>query len=182
MNDCGIYRLDFPNGYFYIGSAISLAGRAKRHRGMLESGNHYNKWMQNVYNKHGDFTISVLHRISKLTRYQWEQSYLDEFVGTPGCMNHCTRARGGPGYPRGRKMSDETKAKISAAKVGKPGWSKGIPKSDETKAKLSASLQGRTGPWAGKKRGPPSAETISKRVETRRKRAEERRKAAVEVP
>lgn len=43
----------------------------------------------------------------------------------------------------GKKMSDETKAKLSASRKGIPSWNKGLSLSDETKEKLSASLKGR---------------------------------------
>ena len=48
---------------------------------------------------------------------------------------------GGEG-PAGMNVSDETKAKLSAALKGKPGPNKGKTFSDETRAKLSASHMG----------------------------------------
>ena len=40
------------------------------------------------------------------------------------------------------KHSDETKAKLSAAKMGKPAWNRGLKFSDESRAKMSASHKG----------------------------------------
>lgn len=51
---------------------------------------------------------------------------------------------------KGRVVSDETKAKISAANKGKPAHNKGKSPSSETRAKLSASLKGRLAHNKGK--------------------------------
>ena len=42
----------------------------------------------------------------------------------------------------GKTHTDETRKKISEANKGKPGWNKGVPMSDEQKAKLSAARTG----------------------------------------
>lgn len=54
-----------------------------------------------------------------------------------------------------KPMSEETKAKLRAARTGKP-------LSAEHRAKLAAAKIGKPGPWAGKKRGPVSEETRAK--------------------
>ena len=56
---------------------------------------------------------------------------------------------------KGRTLSAETKAKISAAKKGRPSAMKGKTPSAETKAKIAAAMK-------GKKYGPRSAETRAK--------------------
>jgi len=168
MNDCGIYRLDFPNGDFYIGSSKRLVSRIRQHRSDLKGGSHSNSRMQRVFNKHGAFTETVLHRIAEWTRLQWEQSYLDEFFGNECCLNLSPQATGGSGKPseetrakmsatrRGKKktpMSDDAKANIGAASKGRrhseetkakmSAANKGVPKSEEHKAKIRESLAAR---------------------------------------
>lgn len=61
----------------------------------------------------------------------------------------------GNSWNKGKKFSEEHKAKISATKKGKSPWNKGKQWSEEIKAKLSAAHK-------GKKRGPFSAETRAK--------------------
>lgn len=77
--------------------------------------------------------------------------------------------------PRGYKLSEETKAKMSAARKGKPiseahKQALRVPKSEETKAKMSAAHTGKTlsdetkarMSEAQKHRAAPSAETRAK--------------------
>ena len=47
---------------------------------------------------------------------------------------------------KGRKLSDETKKKLSEANKGQIPWNKGLHQSDETRRKLSERMKGRT-PW-----------------------------------
>jgi hypothetical protein len=59
---------------------------------------------------------------------------------------------GKPGSNKGKRMSPETKAKISAAHKGKhhPGYWLGKHPSPETRAKISLALKGKTSPNKGK--------------------------------
>ena len=77
--------------------------------------------------------------------------------------------KGNPSPNKGKSMSAETKAKISAANIGKPSWYKGVPRSAETKAKISAANKGtiRSAEYlanlrASKKDKPCSNETRAK--------------------
>ncbi len=110
---CGVYKLTFPNGSFYYGSAIELDVRVAHHRNALDRKAHKNVYMQNVYNKHGAFTAEVVMTCALWTRRMWEQSYIDEFIGSAGCLNMADKAGGGS--RKGRQMSDEARAKMSAA-------------------------------------------------------------------
>lgn len=47
------------------------------------------------------------------------------------------------GIPRRKRMSEETKQKISEAQKGKPSALKGIPKSEETREKISLAKKGK---------------------------------------
>jgi hypothetical protein len=75
-----------------------------------------------------------------------------------------------PSWGKSRPMSEETRAKLSAALKGKPSWNKGIkmpPMSDERKARQSAALKGRTSPMKGRK-NPNAAEANRKRIGEKR--------------
>lgn len=133
MNECGIYRLDFPNGYFYFGSSKQLSQRFREHQWDLARKSHCNKKMQRVFNKYGEYAVTVLHQTTEWTRLQWEQSYLDEWFGKKLCLNLSPLASGG-GNRKGTKQSDATREKIGAA-------TKGVPKSVEHRAKISAALK-----------------------------------------
>jgi hypothetical protein len=66
---------------------------------------------------------------------------------------------------RGKPRSEETKARISAAKKGTPSPKKGIPMSEEQKAKVSASRKGKmTEASHHQYRGDISTEAILKRL------------------
>jgi hypothetical protein len=50
---------------------------------------------------------------------------------------------GGSGYWKGKKLSEETKKKLSESHKGKKAWNKGIPCSEETKRKISLVNKGK---------------------------------------
>lgn len=57
----GIYRLTFENKKFYIGQSINLFNRISEHIYKLKSNTHYNKKLQNTFNKYeGKIQISLL--------------------------------------------------------------------------------------------------------------------------
>lgn len=45
--------------------------------------------------------------------------------------------------PKGYKLSEAAKAKISASKLGKPSWNKGVPQSEAAKQKMSVAKIGK---------------------------------------
>ena len=170
--NCGIYRIEFPNGAFYYGSSLDTGKRAARHKSDAHAGKHNNPRFQLTFDKYGDFTWEHLVSCDPLTRYLWEQSYLDEFVGHADCINAHLQARGG-GANKGRKfpnrkkagaMPPEQRAKIAEALRGQPKSPEAVakataakvgrPRSDETKAKLIAANKGKV----------QSDETKAKRV------------------
>lgn len=66
-----------------------------------------------------------------------------------------------------RSLSDETRAKMSAAKRGKPARNKGVPMSEEQRAKMSAALKGRVAPNKGKTASKEARERMSQAVQGR---------------
>lgn len=52
---CGIYKIIcFRNRKFYIGSAKDIEYRWRKHKGLLRRNCHFNKYLQNSWNKHGE--------------------------------------------------------------------------------------------------------------------------------
>ena len=70
--------------------------------------------------------------------------------------------KGKPAWNRGISLSDETRRKMSESHKGKPVWNRGIPHSEETRRKMSEALRGRK-VW---NKGIPLSE------ETKRKKSE----------
>ena len=81
--------------------------------------------------------------------------------------------KGKPAWNKGLKniYSDESRRKISESHKGKPAWNKGIPHSEETRRKMSEALKGRK-VW--NKGIPLSEETRRKISEARRRRSKEK--------
>jgi hypothetical protein len=70
---------------------------------------------------------------------------------------------------KGKIISEETRKKISEKNKGKKAWNKGkIGVSDETRKKMSEKTKGRPGPWKGKKIPKEIRERISKTLKGRK--------------
>lgn len=157
MTTSGIYQIDLGNGWFYIGSAVSLRHRKSKHRRDLERKVHSNQIMQRCWNRYGIFEFMVLEECVIDELIIREQIYLDKHFENPKNVNIARIAGSSLGVIR----SAETRAKISAASKNRSvehrarlsAASKGRFVSDEARAKISAGLTG----------FKHSAETIKKR-------------------
>jgi group I intron endonuclease len=112
----GIYKiLNKVNNKFYIGSATNLATRRNGHLCLLRQNKHFNKHLQNSYNKYGkdNFIFSVLLIVDKEMLISYEQLLVDNLKPQYNKSIICVNTS------LGRKLSDETKAKISKSKTGK---------------------------------------------------------------
>ena len=148
----GIYKLQWESGYFYYGQSINVCKRKKEHFYKMKSKKHYNKIIQNVFNKYGlpEFIIVELCDAESLTIT--EQIYISEDFNNSKCCNLCPAA----GSQMGIKRSEETKRKLSISKKGKPSYKRtpnhnlmqskrltGIPKSESQKDKLRKANSGK---------------------------------------
>lgn len=132
-----IYRIrNLVNGKIYIGSTQKIAIRRKEeHFCELVGGYHYNKHLQNSFDKHGkaSFTFEVLEEVdlpeilNKKERYkallEREIFYIQSLKPQ---YNICTEVRGGK---LGRIVSEETKKKLSLCNLGKK-------RSEDTKKRI----------------------------------------------
>lgn len=135
----GVYRIvDKKSGRFYIGSSVNVSKRWRQHRDRMQRGTHPNPMLQAVWRVDSDrLMIETLCECgsSKAEILAAEQRALDAAgVGTnPLCMNvlavagsHLGRKRSAATLKalaesaRGRRHSDEAKAKMRAAKLGRP--------------------------------------------------------------
>lgn len=138
MMQSGIYKItNTVNGKFYIGSATDLVKRRRSHMSSLKHGSHKNSKLQRSYDKHGkdsfEFEIVLYCETKDLIMY--EQIIIDGFDPVANGYNIKPVAGSTTGY----KHSDETKAKMRAAWVGRvlP------PRSEETGRKISEAKKGK---------------------------------------
>jgi len=115
MGESGVYRIDLGNGWFYVGSSNNLARREVEHRSGLVSGRHGNRVAQNVFNKYGEFSFTILGLYPVSEIIAREQEMLDAYHGDPKCANI---ALGAGRSMAGRKFTTEHRARISAALKG----------------------------------------------------------------
>lgn len=134
----GIYQIVCrTTGKRYIGSAASkrgFEGRWATHRKFLCEGKHSSPHFQAAWNKYGadDFYFGIIEIVDPAECLRYEQIYLNA-VDKERLLNCKPTASGGGMH--GKRHSEETRAKMSAAAKGKT-------MSDESKAKLSASKMG----------------------------------------
>jgi group I intron endonuclease len=134
----GIYEiLNIKNGHRYIGSAVNVSKRWRDHLRELERGIHHSKYLQRSFAKHGEqsFVFKVLLACSKENLLHYEQSLIDfykpEFNSRPTAGSQfgfrhsaASRKRMSESRPKdfspmkGRKHTEEAKAKVSATKTG----------------------------------------------------------------
>ena len=106
----GVYKIkNLINNKIYIGSAINLNLRYRKHISDLKNNKHCNKKLQNSWNKHGEdsFDFVIIEQVIDKTKLlEREQYYLDNLKPE---YNICKIA----GNTLGIKVSDDTKKKIS---------------------------------------------------------------------
>jgi group I intron endonuclease len=121
-NASGVYQiLCVPTGKVYVGSSINMAERWWEHRWDLRRQTHHSRYLQRAWDKYGDeaFEFSVLENIDDQNLLmEREQLWMD--------ITRCYERDYGynlsreVGTTRGVKPSEETRAKMSAARKGKP--------------------------------------------------------------
>ena len=143
--NCGIYKItNTVTGKFYIGSAVNIKQRWSVHRCQLSANTHRNRHLQNSWNKHGEdsFTFEVLECCEKERLIEREQFYIDN---EKPAYNISPTA----GNSLGVKRTDETKRKMSEAKMGNQ-YRLGVKLTDETKRKIGEAQKGEKNAFYGK--------------------------------
>lgn len=128
----GIYKIQSLSNpkKFYIGSAINLKNRKSQHFSLLKKRCHYNKIMQNAYDKYNDLVFINIEIVFNVQLLIIREQYYINSLNPP--FNICKKA----GSPLGVKHSDSTKYNRSLALIGNKN-SLGFKHSKETKIKLS---------------------------------------------
>jgi group I intron endonuclease len=135
----GIYAIcSSTTGRKYIGSSSRIQQRWSEHRRSLRNGDHPNIHLQRAWNKYGEdsFEFVVLEECPVELLFEREQYHFDQ---TPSKYNLTAVAESS----LGTKRSAETRARISASKMGNKNAS-GHVKSAETREKCGAANKGNT--------------------------------------
>ncbi len=137
----GIYKItNLPTGRFYIGSAVDVDRRWKRHASDLNAQRHHNSKLQRAWNKYGQaaFTFELLEEVGDLAiLLEREQHYMDTLKPF---YNINPKAGSALGY----KHTDEAKRKNS--EIAKRVWANMTPeerarKGQEHSEKLKGHIQ-----------------------------------------
>lgn len=138
----GIYKItNNSNNKIYIGQSVDVEDRIKKHKRALRGNYHYNKHLQNSFNKYGEDSFEF-----KLLK-ACKEPYLDRFEKIHIHLNKSMNPKYGYNKDSGgsvqKKVSEETRKKLSEAKIGENNPMYGKPISEETRKKLSAVKRGK---------------------------------------
>jgi group I intron endonuclease len=133
MKITGIYKIQsiIKPERSYIGSALNISDRWRRHLGTLKRNCHKNIKLQNHFNKYGetDLLFSILLGCEKSDLLKLEQYFIDSY--NPW-FNICKIA----GSNLGIRLTEKTKQLLSSSLKGNRNRV-GVIISDETKQKMS---------------------------------------------
>ena len=119
----GIYGIKNKiNGKIYVGKSIQIEKRMARHKRILFNNEHFNKHLQNSFNKYGcdEFEFFVIEQTSPEHLIDREQHWVDHFLNGEGVYNKMLDVRICPGDSfLNCTHSIDTKEKMSFAKKGK---------------------------------------------------------------
>lgn len=142
----GIYKIiNVINNKIYIGSAINLYKRMHNHIHQLKNGIHHSRHLQRLWDKYGEksFKFYILEYIEDKNKLiEREQHWMDYYNSYDINLgyNICTKADSNIG----KKLTEETKRKISEAQKGHTRLS------EESRRKISEKNKGKEG--VGKKK------------------------------
>lgn len=144
MNYSGIYKIENTNtGCVYIGSAINLKARKRDHFLKLKKNKHYNKYLQNSFNKHGSISfkfIVIECVVDKSDLIEREQFWIDNYLSNKQKIyNICMHA----GNTIGIRPSKKTREKLRNRMMGKKNHMYGKTHTKEARKKISEAQKNR---------------------------------------
>jgi group I intron endonuclease len=139
MGFVGVYQIrNLTTGNVYVGSSVNVMSRLRSHLRVLEIGKHFNRYLQNAFDKYGeeDFVFELLICCPRDEMRRREKSFID---ATAGC--HYNIREIDPDSSLGIHLSKETRARISEGQRRRTGvrhWKL----SDEAKHNIGAGATG----------------------------------------
>lgn len=125
----GIYSItNIENGKRYIGRTIDLHKREETHFWALKNGRHPNCHLQRAFNEGQPFKFEVIEFCDPDVLNEKEIYWISHYDSFKNGYNQCS----GGAATLGRKLSDESKAKMSASKKGKKRSREAVEQSKET--------------------------------------------------
>lgn len=119
----GIYKITSPSGKVYIGQSWNIIHRWADYGRLTAK---YQRLLCFSFNKYGKkaHTFEVIHQlpvdVDQSVMNDYEQLYIDLYVSAGAVMLNLAKA-GGNGKP-----SEETRLKLSRARLGKKPWNTGL--------------------------------------------------------
>jgi len=113
---CGIYGIKNKiNNKMYIGQSINIDKRQKIHKSLLKNNKHFNRHLQNSYNKRGkeEFEYLVLEECDRNKLSIKEEEWILKYKNSIYNKNLEVNA-----VYQGKRHTDEIKEKMRLAKVG----------------------------------------------------------------
>ena len=146
LTNFGIYAIvNKINNKKYVGSAINFKTRWGQHRSELNKNKHDNSYLQNSWNKYGEYTFEfwVLETVeNKKNLIDREQIWIDYYKSNKRENGYNLRIKAESNV--GIKLTEEIKKKITLAHKGKIF-------SKKTKQKISIATSGKNNPMYGRK-------------------------------
>jgi group I intron endonuclease len=172
---CGVYCIkNNINSKIYVGSSINVYKRFLRHLNDLRRGIHNNNHLQQSFLKYGEhnFYICILDYCTKDNVVFKEQFYMDLLNSTDISFGYNIELRADHTLKSeetkqrmrlariGKKLSNETRKKLSEIRKGKPSWRKGCKLTEEHKQKIRDNAK--TNPNYGNTGNKHTEETLKK--------------------
>ena len=139
MKQVGVYTVRHSeSGELYIGSTNDFAIRRCNHLSTLRRGVHCNEQLQAAFTDETTLDWTFAETASREEAYRLEGLLIESNIDNPLLCNRSVNPKGNDGRSfRGKTHSEESLAKMSAAKQG-------VALSDEHRASMSASRTGKT--------------------------------------
>lgn len=136
----GIYAIkNNANNKLYIGQSIDIEERRKAHFEALRSGRHYNRYLQNSFNKHGEhnFSFEILEETQNLDE---REKYWISYYDTCSKVKGYNLLTGGKNF----EMTDDVRIRISDSVKNF------YFKNPEARENVSKNVSGEKNPFWGK--------------------------------